>query len=176
MIVDVIDMEDPILGADRAAQLGRLGAHSIKLRMYGMSNGVGQMIQDLASSVPAGRLQVLRIWSHGRSGGQTISGGHGGEAFRVAHWTGISVANLDVLAPTLARLKTLFLPSGRVELRGCEVASGSDGRTLLLRLAKIWGVPVLAGIALQYRAEWDGNVTRASPSGTLTSVGPTPIN
>jgi len=176
MIVDVIDMEDPELGRDRRAQLDRLGARSLQLVMYGMCNGVGQMVQDVASRVPAGRLQVLRIWSHGRAGGQTISGGHGGEAYRVAHWTGISIANLGALTPTLSRLKPLFAPRARVELRGCEVASGSDGQSLLLGLARIWGVPVLAGTATQYRAEWDGTVAQATPTGALMCVGPTPIN
>jgi hypothetical protein len=176
MIIDVIDMEDPELGRDRRGQLDRLGARSLKLVMYGMSNGVGQMVRDVAARVPAGRLQVLRIWSHGRSGGQTISGGHGGEAYRVAHWTGISVANLDALRPTLSILTPLFAPNGRVELRGCEVASGEDGQNLLLALAGIWRVPVLAGIATQYRAEWDGTVVQASPSGGLMCAGPSPIN
>ena len=176
MIIDVIDMEDPALGRDRKAQLERLGASSHKLEMYGMSNGVGQMIREIAKLVSPGRLQVLRIWSHGRAGGQTISGGHGGEPYRLAHWTGISIANLGALTPTLSPLKALFAAGGRAELRGCEVADGPDGEHLLVGLARIWGVPVLAGLATQYRAEWDGTVVQASPTGGLTCVSPTTID
>ena len=176
MIIDVIDMEDPILGKDREGQLNRLHAQSIRMVMYGMCNGVAQMISDIAQLAPIAGVKVLRIWSHGRSGGQTFTGGHGGEAYRVAHWTGISIANIDAMQETLKKLTPYLSPHGRVELRGCEVASGKDGEQLLLRLAKIWEVPVLAGSATQYRAEWDGTVVKATPEGGLMCVSPTPIN
>jgi hypothetical protein len=144
--------------------------------MYGMSNGVAQVISEIANRAPAGGVDVLRIWSHGRAGGQTFTGGHGGEAYRVAHWTGISVANIEAMAPTLAELAPLMAPNGRVELRGCEVANGNEGTQLLVRLAEIWGVPVLAGSATQYRAEWDGTVVMARPDGSLMCTSATGIN
>ena len=59
---------------------------------------------------PAG-VDVLRICSDGRFGGQTFTGGHGGEAYRVAHWTGISVANIDAITPTLAELAHFMAPT-----------------------------------------------------------------
>jgi Domain of unknown function (DUF4347) len=169
-------MEDPQLGKDREGQLNRLGAKSLRLIMYGMSNGVAQVITEITRRAPIGAVNVLRIWSHGRAGGQTFTGGHGGEAYRVAHWTGISVANIDALAPTLSELAPYFSPHGRVELRGCEVASGAEGEQLLLRLAAIWQVPVLAGSATQFRAEWDGTVVEATPSGALMCMSATGIN
>jgi hypothetical protein len=176
MIIDVIEMEDSQLGKDREGQLNRLGAKSLRMMMYGMSNGVAQVISEITSRAPLGAVNVLRIWSHGRGGGQTFTGGHGGEAYRIAHWTGISVANIEALAPTLSELSPYLSPHGRVELRGCEVASGADGEQLLLRLAAIWQVPVLAGSATQCRAEWDGTVVEATPSGALMCISPTGIN
>ena len=176
MIIDVIDMEDPVLGRDREGQLVHLGAKSVRLVMYGMSNGVAQVMTEIAQRVPVRRLNVLRIWSHGRPGGQTFTGGHGGEEYRLAHWTGISVANVGAMQATLERLKPYFAVNGRAELRGCEVAQGLAGEQLLLQLAKIWQVPVLGGSATQYRAEWDGTVVQANPDGGLMCVSPTPIN
>ena len=176
MNIDVIDMEDPQLGADRQGQLDRLGANSVRMVVYGMCNGVAQVITNITQVAPIRNLTALRIWSHGRSGGQTFTGGHGGEEYRVAHWTGISTANIEAMRDTLAQLTPYFAPLGRAELRGCEVASGNDGERLLLRLAQIWRVPVLAGSATQYRAEWDGTVVKATPEGGLMCVSPTPIN
>ncbi len=169
MIIDLIDMEDPVLGQHRRNRLRERGARSRVLIMYGMSNGVGQMVTDITQIAPLGALDVLRIWSHGRSGGQTVSGGHAGEEGRRLHWTGISLANLDALRDTLARLRPYFAPGARVELRGCNVANGSDGETFLQRLADIWGVTVQAGILEQY-SYWNGPVYQASADGAMSCV------
>jgi hypothetical protein len=82
MVIGVIDTEDPEPGNDRQGQLDRLPARSLRLVMCGMCNGVAQVISDIAQRAPLGGLNILRIWSHGRSGGQTSTGGHGGEAYR----------------------------------------------------------------------------------------------
>lgn len=175
MNIDVIDMEDPVLGKDRQKQLNDRGVNSTKIIMYGMSNGVGQMITDISQVASMGGVNVLRIWSHGRSGGQTISGGHAGEEGRVQNWTGISVGNLDAVRGELIRLNDYFAPDARVELRGCNVAADSDGDALLQGLAGIWGVIVQGGILTQYHIDWDGPVHQSDPYGGLTcTAGETP--
>jgi hypothetical protein len=168
MNIDVIDMEDPALGNDRLQQLNDAGVQSTKIIMYGMCNGVGQMITDITQVAPVAGIGVLRIWSHGRSGGQTISGGHAGEAGRVQDWTGISVANLAAVRDELTPLNPYFAPGARVELRGCNVAADSDGEALLQGLAGIWGVTVQAGILTQYHINWDGPVHQSDANGALS--------
>ncbi len=161
-------MEDPVLGKDRQSQLDARGVDSTRIIMYGMSNGVGQMIMDISQLAAVGDVDVLRIWSHGRAGGQTISGGHAGEAGRVQNWTGISVANLGAMSDELGQLNPYFSPSARVELRGCNVAADSQGEALLQGLAGIWGVTVQGGILTQYHIDWDGPVHQSDAQGNLS--------
>ena len=56
MIIDVIDMEDPVLGSNRAQWLRYLGARSVRIELYGMCNGVGQMIQEITDRAAGRRL------------------------------------------------------------------------------------------------------------------------
>lgn len=84
-------------------------------------------------------------------------------------WTGISVANIDALDDTLARLCPVFSPGARVELRGCSVAGGAPGEELLSRLSQIWGVTVQGGTVTQYNIDWDPPVHQASPPGGAMS-------
>jgi len=163
LVIDVIDMEDSTLGQHRQSRLDSRGVRSTRIIMYGMSNGVGQMVQDILSVAPCGGVTVLRIWSHGREGGQTVSGGHAGEEGRMQHWTGISVGNIDALRDQLARLNPAFAPGARVELRGCSVGGGSAGEQLLQRLSQIWGVTVQGGTVTQYNIDWDPPVYQADP-------------
>jgi hypothetical protein len=168
MDVDVIDMEDPAVGRDVRSRLDARRVASTKITMYGMCNGVGQMIQDIVGVAPRGGVDALRIWSHGRPGGQTVSGGEAGEAGRVQHWTGISVANIDALHDQLVGLNPVFAPGARVELRGCSVAGGAPGDELLQRLARLWGVTVQGGTVVQTGIDWIPPVHQASPSGAMS--------
>ncbi len=168
MVIDVIDMEDAALGAHRAQGLDSRGVSSTRITMYGMCNGVGQMISDIRQRARVGGVDVLRIWSHGRPGGQTVSGGHAGEEGRVLHWTGISVANIGAMRPELERLRPYFAPGARVELRGCNVAGDADGERLLQQLAQIWGVRVQAGTLTQTSVDWVGPVYESTADGAMS--------
>ncbi len=163
MIIDLIDMEDPVLGKNRQQWLDYLGASSVKINMYGMSNGVGQMISDIMQRVPMGRLERLRIWSHGAPGMQNVSAGASGSG--AVHWASLSLSNI---AQTLAQLRPYFSSHAHAELRGCNVAQGSQGEQLLVELARIWGVPVQAGTVVQTTGRWAGTVVQAEPNGALS--------
>jgi Domain of unknown function (DUF4347) len=165
MNIDVIDMEDPVLGKDRQKQLDDRGVDSTKIIMYGMSNGVGQMITDISQRAAVGDVSVLRIWSHAGPGDQNISAGHGDEN---TSWAGISGDNINAMRDTLAGLNPYFAPGSRVELRGCNVAAGGKGEALLQALAGIWGVTVQGGIQTQYHIDWDGPVHQSDASGNLS--------
>ncbi len=167
MIIDVLDMEDPVLGKNRQQWLNYLGASSVKINMYGMSNGVGQMISDIKQRASIGRLERLRIWSHGAPGMQNVSAGASGSG--AVHWASLSVSNIAQVRETLAQLRPYFSPHhAHVELRGCNVAQGAQGEQLLVELARIWGVPVQAGTVVQTTGRWAGTVVQAEPNGALS--------
>jgi hypothetical protein len=130
-------MEDPVLGKNRQQWLDYSGASSVKINMYGMSNGVGQMISDIMQRVPMGRLERLRIWSHGAPGMQNISAGRSGSG--AVHWASLSLSNIAQVRETLAQLRPYFSSHAHVELRGCNVAQGSQGERLLVELARDLG-------------------------------------
>ncbi len=173
MIIDVLDMEDPVLGGNRCQWLEYLGARSVKINMYGMSNGVGQMIEDIIQRAAIGNLNVLRIWSHGGPGMQNVSAGASGSG--AVHWASISVANIGQISDTLGRLTFYFAPHARAELRGCNVAQGASGERLLSQLARIWAVTVQAGTIVQTTGRWSGPVVQADPYGNLSSVTGSPV-
>lgn len=163
MIIDVIDMQDPKSGSE--VKRGLSGTDSKVVCLYGMSNGIGQMITEVINA--AGMvysIDALRIWAHGTSGSQVLSSG---EYLMEEHWCGIDVSMIREIEPTLKRLAPYFKPGARVELRGCNIARGKKGERLLKELARIWGVAVQAGTADQVGVNWIGPVVEASPQGTL---------
>lgn len=165
MNIDVIDNEDPAVGTDCETRLNDRGVSSTHVQMFGMSNGVGQMISDIKQVARVGGVNVLRIWSHAAPGSQNVSAG---QEDQDVHWSGISTANIDAMQNTLATLTPYFSASARVELRGCEVAAGSDGEALLKRLARIWGVTVQGGIVDQDGIDWVGPVHQSDSGGNLS--------
>ena len=54
------------------------------------------------------------------------------------------------LTGKLLIIKKFFLPFGSVQLHGCNVGQGSRGKELLQKLAKLWEVPVTAGVNTQF--------------------------
>ena len=175
MKIDVVDMDDPVLGAHRRGVAQ--GSGSTVIEMYGMSNGIGQMVADIMRVAPRGSIKVLRIWGHGWSGGQLIASGHDGQA-GVDHGSGLWQHNLSQFEPELRRLRPYFRRGGRVELKGCQVASGLAGEEFLGALARIFGVNVIAAIETQggpghawvAGQHWNGPLVQVTPSGAMSSV------
>ena len=139
----------------------------------GMSNGVGQMVGDVGRIAQPGGLYILRIWSHGGSGGQGVSTMNGVPAR--GQRAGISLGNWNEIAGSLTRLKPYFDRAGRFELRGCEVGMGFDGDDFLRLLSRTLGVDVYAAQLPQPIGPitWAGPVVRMRPDGRR-SVGSGP--
>ena len=176
MRLDVIDMGDPKLGNDRAK---RVKAYSNGIfRMYPMSNGIVQMVDEVYNFVSAsGSLKVLRIWGHGWSGGQLIAAGDGQSG--VDNASALWGPNIETYAYYIARLGELFASDGRIELKGCSVAQGTDGEKFLIRIAVALGFPVQASSVTQggtgssltvSGVGWDGQVVEATPDYTIKYV------
>ena len=166
MNIDVIDMTDPNVGNDVTACLNNLGVVSTQLPLYGMSNGLAQMVSSVQGAATSA-IQALRIWGHGGPGQQNITGGRAGSAPQ--DFAGLTADNFTQLQP----LVPLFDPGGWVELRGCSVGAGAAGAALLLDLASLFNVSVYGANIEQSGSDWEGPVTCASPSGALsTCAGP----
>jgi hypothetical protein len=179
MIIEVLDMDDSTTGP-AANSIGlwnakaRPGPGRTIIKLYGMSNGVTEMVHAIKHAAQPRSIEVLRIWGHGYPGGQGVSGGTGGNTF-ANDFAGMAVSNFSAIRNILVELTPLFAPAGRVELRGCNVAQG-NGDQLLVYLAQIWRVPVQGGTITQHAgSNWDGAVAEATPSGGLRSVIGTPL-
>jgi hypothetical protein len=173
MNIDVVDMEDSVLGGNRQQWLAYLRANSTVIEMYGMCNGVAQMVSDVIQRALPGSIEALRIWSHGYPGGQNVTAGASGSG--APERATIAASNLGDLAGDLVRLQPYFQANGRLELRGCSVGQGPAGEQLLVGLARLVGVPVQAAPVVQSTGNWAGSVYQAYPNGALACVIGTPV-
>lgn len=174
--INALDLVDPGVSTIEAALKSRTDQ---KIFTYGgMCNGVGQMVTDVTRLASTGQVDVLRIWSHGFPGGQGVSTGMPDARFKPAgQRAGIGLTNLADVGPDLARLAPCFAPLGRLELRGCSVGTGDDGRRLLQRLASLLHVDVLAAFNSQPIGplDWAGPVLKVTRDGTSSTISGPPI-
>lgn len=179
MIINVIDMDDSTtrpaansIGAWNDRVLTNQGGSTI-IRMYGMSNGVAEMVRRVCEIAAPNSIDVLRIWGHASPGDQNVSSESGGSI----HWSGISVSNFSNIQAELDRITTLFAVNARAELRGCSVAGSNSGEQLLTLLAGLWRVPVYGGSVTQRTAhsDWIPPVYCAQPNGSMMSTTGIPV-
>jgi hypothetical protein len=117
---------------------------------------VDSMVRNVINATQSTLIDRLNIIDHGDRDGIEIGG----------DW--IDDTNLSEYAEKLRRLAGYFAPTGFVHLQHCSVG---QNRTLLLALARIWGVSVYAGTGYE-NANFRFNVgdyVRADPDGTFIS-------
>lgn len=167
MIIDVVDATE---ASDwhEVETIRDAGGKPIVIR--GMCGAVEQVVHDIIvrAALPH-QIKLLRFHGHGAPGMMNLAAGK--EAM-FEHHSGISAGNLDSTAGPLGRLQPYFARRSRVELHGCNVASGPNGQTLLRNLSKIWGVPVSAGTKSQLGGKgnqfvFEGSVHTAMPNGNM---------
>jgi len=139
MNIDVIDMTDPNVGNDVTSCLNSLGVVSTQLPLYGMSNGLAQMVSSVQQAATSA-IQALRIWGHGGPGAQTVTGGATGTAAQ--DFAGLNEDNFGQLQP----LAPLFDPS---------VGAGAAGAALILDLAALFNVSVYSATTTQSGSDTD---------------------
>jgi Domain of unknown function (DUF4347) len=152
--------------------------NQIIIKYGGMSNGVAQMVSDVIETARsrAASISVLRIWSHGRPGGQGVTLGPP-DVSPTGQRAGISLGNWDQVRPALEKLTPYLDRTGRVELRGCSVGSNDEGLSFLRALASLWKVDVHAALFEQNigPVDWSGPVRRITPRGEVFPIGGLPI-
>jgi hypothetical protein len=180
-VVDAVDITDPDVLNEEGTDIKDVGGRPIFTGS--MCNGIGEVVQRILMRTSTdGSLVLLRFFGHGASANMGISDGEGYIQHRSgrrtfledASRTAITNKNFSASAPTLGRLRFSFGVYSSVELHGCLVARGVDGRQLLQRLAGLWGVPVSGGMQFQYGGactfRFEGPVYTAFPAGyTLRS-------
>lgn len=155
-IIDAIDITDPSVQETEGDDLIFTGARPT---MVGhMCNGIGQVMQHLTARMSStAHVVLLRFYGHGSPAGMGISDGAG--SVRIGNRR-VYLEDEDMSALTpgtvaagesiLRQLTPYFGRYSSVELHGCRVAMGAQGRRLVQDLADIWGVPVSAATRTQY--------------------------
>lgn len=144
--IDVVDGDDPSLVNLEAADIRNAGGNPIVV--YGMSNGVEVVMNEILNRAQGpGRVALLRFHGHGGRGSQNVSGGHINGA---PHLAAISDDNFSQIRGKLQRISHIFAPFGSTQLLGCDVGGGAKGKSLISKLANVWGVPVTAGLHTQF--------------------------
>jgi hypothetical protein len=82
----------------------------------------------------------------------------------------ITSSNIAAMRAALGTLTSIFGIYSSVEMHGCRVARGPQGRSLIDQLARIWGVPVTAASGYQYAGgtatfRFEGPTYTAFPTG-----------
>jgi hypothetical protein len=126
-----------------------------------MSNGIQFVTSQIVARGRAQNVMLLRFHGHGNRGLQNVTGG---EINGAPHLAAISLSNYSQIESTIARIKSVMLPFGSVQLLGCDVGGGR-GSQLVSRLAGTWGVPVTAGLHTQFGG---GNKTFRFEGQTVT--------
>jgi Putative peptidoglycan binding domain len=163
--IDVIDGTDPSLIALEATDIRQAGGDPIVV--FGMCNGIEYVVSEIVSRGRPGNVMLLRMHGHGGRGVQNVTGGTINGA---PHLAAISLSNYGQIEGTIARIRSVMLPFGSVQLLGCDVGGGSHGVELVRKLAQTWGVPVTAGRRTQFGGgnhtfRFEGPTVTGFPSG-----------
>jgi len=165
-VVDAVDMTDVNLWP---THLYVNDGTSHVVDSFGASRGGAMLIDRLLTQHPAHSVALLRIHGHGTPGHQYVASGTDSEsssAFSAGHF------NIPEAVADYRRLGTIMKPYGSIELRGCHVAVGRNGRMLLSGMAHACGVPVTAAFRSQYGGyganRFEGPTLTCFPDDTLT--------
>lgn len=146
-VIDSVDVTDEALRQMEASDISGSGGRP--LVNFGQSGGLRTALDKIRHRAGQGDVVLLRFHGHGSPGSMgTTSGRLGSSAAPAA---GFGSATIDYAAQWLARKMgpSAFAPFGSVELHGCNVARGAQGRRLLTALAWALQVPATAGTRTQ---------------------------
>ena len=143
-----------------------MGDGSVRI---GGANNLDQMISAVVAAASPGGLRLLQISSPGIIAvliGLLLPAGQ-----RSPFAAGMPSGGQADLSQ-LSRLRPLFAPGGRLELRGLDLTKVGVGTTslgtALSALARALNVEVAAGPASAVTDKWTGPITTASPLGGVS--------
>lgn len=187
-ILDYLSTEDSSIRETEVVDL-QLTASQEDVILTGGQSGTASVLANRIMQHVAGRLGtvfLLRLHGHGEPGFQEVSSGNfvpGYESetdLQSVLWPqfmddALHIGSLERTWWSWQNLGSIFNPYGSIQLMGCNVGFGTrhmitDGRLFLRTLSRIVGVPVSAGIEVQYAGEnetfsLEGSVRNAFPGG-----------
>jgi hypothetical protein len=164
-VVDVVDMTDGLLAADVMHDLERENGSKI-IQVPAILGGLKYMVEQILRRTTYHEINVLRIWGHGMNGVQNIAAAQSDGGWITGG--SLDIHHFELSAALMASLHPKFYSSkSRIELRGCRVARGADGRALMIRLARTVGVRVMAAWEDQAGTDWIDDVYQAEPDGSF---------
>ena len=114
------------------------------LEQFGLSAGTPLVLRSIQGRARAAEVVLLRFHGHGGPGRMIVSSG------RIAAGSSFDHRYSPRFYAALRELRPIFAPFGSVEMHGCRVGQGPQGRALLSGMADALGVPVTAGVYSQY--------------------------
>ncbi|WP_413988698.1 peptidoglycan-binding domain-containing protein [Labrys okinawensis] len=159
-VITSVDLGDPKLQAD-VDEFRRNFDDPILLG--GMCNGLAQLVLAVQSRAQPGRVAALRLDGHGNLGewltvsvGDVVHLREGNRAGRQEYaviaeeiYSYVSAKNFDKVNGMIQPLSLIFAPFGFAEHLGCTLGARPQTRTMLGKLASLWGVPIRVGIQTQ---------------------------
>ncbi len=168
-VVDVVDMTDGKLSASVIHDIERTEAGTTVIQIPAIRGGLAFMVDSILRRTGYHEMNVLRIWGHGAKGLQNISANRSDEGWVTGG--SLDVRHFELSASLMAKLRPKFYSSkSRIELRGCQVAQGDEGKGLMLKLARTVGVRVMAAWDDQAGMEWINDVYQAEPDGGFKQI------
>jgi len=168
-VVDVVDMTDGKLSASVIHDMERTEPDTTVIQVPAIRGGLAFMVDSILKRTTYHGMNVLRIWGHGAGGLQNISANRSDEGW--ATGGSLDVRHFELSGSLMAKLRPKFYSSkSRIELRGCRVAQGEEGKGLMLKLARTVGVRVMAAWDDQAGMDWINDVYQADPDGSFKQI------
>ena len=166
-IIDIVDTVDNTLKDYEVAWIKFRRGNLVTLSK---GDSVSIMVRKVLEKAGSSEIVHLRFHGHGYPGCQGIAMGNQRSSNL---YDCISFQNLNVVSPMLQLFKDKFGVGAKVDLMGCNVGEGPEGKQLLNGLAQIWRVPVTAGIEIQFAGTPKASLKSYSENAVLTHEGPT---
>ena len=138
--ISVIDSntrdDNGFLARERALHPNYIGCHDVR-----------SMVANVLHRAGGRKIARLRIYGHGHEGSQRVGGGQKGDNSQ-RFW--IDQRGILHHRDLLSLWRNHFTRHAVVQLHGCEVGAGWEGRKLLRDLALMWHVRTMAAVKEQH--------------------------
>ena len=160
--IDRSDFDDPKWATNEHEMLAPFG--QTVLEFFGMSHGSPVVMNEILGNARPGEVVLLRFHGHGSPGHMIIGSG------RIVTGSSLDRRYGKGFWQFLQKFRSVFAPFGSIEMHGCRVGKGAEGRKLLSGMADAMGVPVSGGIQTQYGGDsttfrFEGPTTTICPNG-----------
>ena len=163
-VVDATIAQD----AERFRKLGTVKSLDVVVEISAMCNGNQQIVSEISNRSGLGQIEKLIFYGHAAPGIMNTAAGKSPSGVKENSGFGAECRPGAVCDRNHWRsIKPYFSQKGCVVLKGCNVAQGTAGKSLLRQLSEAFGVPVFGSDWYQATgvSYLVGNVAVAYPDG-----------